>query len=178
MLARVDAAGGVVDGDSVTSARVVAASGRSRAALGGAAVPVAVLAEVGGDLVAIHGRREQTRLLSPARQRELLDRFGGHANLAGMVAAGFARLRAVADEKRELETRRAERLREADALRLGLAEVAQVQPRPGEDVELVTEEARLAHAVDLKQAADQVATGLSDDDRSITEELSRLQAPP
>lgn len=172
---QVEAAGGVVDSDSVTSTRVVAASGRSRAALGGAAVPIAVLSEVGADLVAIHGQHEQARLLAPARQRDLVDRFGGHGALAESVAESYERLRRVSAEKADLESRRAERLREADALRFGLAEVEAVRPVAGEDVELVAEEQRLAHAVDLKQAADLVATGLSDEERSVSEQLSMLQ---
>ena len=175
VLERVAAAGGVADDDTVTAARVVAASGRSRAALGGAAVPVAVLSEVGSELVAIHGQHEQTRLLSPARQRELLDRFGGHTDLTDAVVDAYAHLRRLTGELDDLTTRRAERLREADALRFGLAEVEQVRPTADEDVLLRAEETRLAHAVDLSQAAGLVAAGLSGDDGSVTEQLALLQ---
>jgi DNA repair protein RecN (Recombination protein N) len=173
---RVTDAGGVVDeGGAVTAARVVTSAGRSRAALGGAAVPATLLADVGADLVAIHGQHDQTRLLAPARQRELLDRFGGHEQLAADVAAAHARLRQLTDEQRELQGRRAERFREADALTLGLAEVSQVMPLAGEDRELQAEESRLAHAVELTLAAGQVAAGLADDEHSVLVLLAGLQ---
>lgn len=172
---RVIDAGGEIDDHIVTAVRTVSANGRSRAALGGAAVPIGVLAQVGEDLVAVHGQHDQSALVAPARQRELLDRFGGQEPLAIEVAEGFRRLQSLKRELEQLTGERQERLREADSLRFALTEISAVQPQPGEDTELLTEEQRLAHAVDLKQAASEVAAGLSDDDRSVATQLAALE---
>jgi DNA repair protein RecN (Recombination protein N) len=172
---RIAAAGGVVDTDAVTATRVLSASGRSRAVLGGAAVPVTVLAEVGSDLVAIHGQHDQSRLSIPGRQRELLDRFGGLNALSEEVARLHQRLRLLANERDDLVGRRQERLREADALTFGLREVTEVEPAAGEDAELLAEESRLAHAVDLKLAADSVGATLTENEPSVLEQLGQLQ---
>jgi DNA repair protein RecN (Recombination protein N) len=168
-------AGGVVDDNTVTATRVLSASGRSRAAVGGAAVPISVLADVGAELVAVHGQHDQSRLTSSRHQRELLDRFGGATELSAVVASHYEHLRAVAIEREELVRRHAERLREVDALQFGLREIGDVEPQSHEDAELQAEESTLAHAVDLRQAADAVATALSDDERSVIEQLSSLQ---
>ena len=72
----VDAGGDLEDGVLLVS-RTVGADGRSRAHVGGRSVPVAVLAELGESLLAVHGQSDQQRLLQPARQRQALDRYAG-----------------------------------------------------------------------------------------------------
>ncbi|HJU97648.1 MAG TPA: DNA repair protein RecN, partial [Jiangellaceae bacterium] len=156
------------DGDLLLS-RAVSAEGRSRAYLGGRSVPVGVLAELADDLVAVHGQGDQHRLLGPTRQREALDRFAGAAVTEPLSAYGdrYQRLRTVEAELSEVTARRRERLQEADLLRLGLAEIAQVEPEPGEDVALGAEERRLAHSEGLRQAAVSAHACLTADDTAV-----------
>ena len=103
----------------------------------------------------MHGQNDQLRLLRPAEQRALLDRFAGDA-----VGAPLQRYRAVRAEWQavaaELVERRdgARRLaQEADLLRHGLTEIEAVDPQPGEDRDLTQEARRLAAADDLREAA-------------------------
>jgi DNA repair protein RecN (Recombination protein N) len=154
---QVNEAGGDLDDDGGTLilSRSVSAEGRSRAHAGGRSVPVSLLTYLADDLVAVHGQADQQQLLKPGRQREALDRFAG-ADLATLLAAyqqAYQRHREVRSELDELTTRTRERQREAEDLRLGLAEVEQVEPVEGEDIELLTEEQRLAHADALHTAA-------------------------
>ena len=174
-LDRVRSAGGDVEDQAIIAVRVIASSGRSRAALGGAAVPVGVLAEVGADLVAVHGQHDQGRLMAPARQRELLDRYADHAELVAQVASSYHELVALHHEQRELVERRQDRLREIDALGFGLKEVQAVAPIAGEDVELQAEELRLAHAVELKLAAASAGDALDHNDQAVTVQLAAVQ---
>src|SRR4051812_5292430 len=71
--AAVDDIGGEVEDGRVVLARQVSAEGRSRAFVGGAAVPVSRLAEAAEPLVAVHGQSDQHRLLHQRTQREALD---------------------------------------------------------------------------------------------------------
>jgi DNA repair protein RecN (Recombination protein N) len=144
-------AGGELDDGALLVSRSVSAEGRSRAHVGGRSVPVGVLGELAESLVALHGQHDQQRLARPGEQRALLDRYGG-VDLAEWEAA-YARLRAVTATLAEITARRRERAQEADLLRLGLAEVAGVEPVPGEDAALAAEVARLAHADTLRAAA-------------------------
>jgi DNA repair protein RecN (Recombination protein N) len=150
----IDAGGDVEDGELLLS-RTVSAEGRSRAYVGGRSVPVGVLAELADELVGVHGQSDQQRMLRPARQREALDRYAG-ATVAEPLSSyvdRYAALRAVEAELAEITTRSRERAQEADLLRFGLAEIAQVEPIPGEDADLAAEDARLAHADGLRAAA-------------------------
>jgi DNA repair protein RecN (Recombination protein N) len=153
--ARVLDAGGVLDDGTLVLARTVTAEGRSRAHVGGRSVPVGVLTEIAPELVAVHGQADQIRLQSPARQRELLDRYAGAEVAEPLVAYAvcFDRLQEVESELDEVRTKRRERAQEAELLRHGLGEVEQVDPQPGEDRLLAAELARLTHADTLREAA-------------------------
>ena len=156
----VTGAGGSVDDDgTVVLVRTVSAEGRSRAHAGGTAVPAATLARIGGELVTVHGQSDQRRLVQRSVQRELLDAYAGrvtdgaHTELAGAHRRVHRRLGEVTARLDALVAAAAERAREQDMLRHGLAEIAEVDPRPGEDAELAAEQSRLGHAGDLSAAA-------------------------
>ncbi|MGW6027208.1 DNA repair protein RecN [Streptomyces sp. NPDC055099] len=152
---RAEEAGAELDDGALLISRTVSAEGRSRAHLGGRSVPVGLLSELADDLVAVHGQTDQQGLLKPARQRGALDRYAGDAVTVPLAkyTAAYRRLRAVTAEVDEITTRARERAQEADLLRFGLEEVAGVEPRAGEDVELAAEAERLGHAEALASAA-------------------------
>jgi DNA repair protein RecN (Recombination protein N) len=154
---QVTEAGGELDDDGATLliSRSVSAEGRSRAYAGGHSVPVSLLTYLADDLVAVHGQADQQQLLRSGRQRDALDRFGGPALAA--AATGYLRVyqrhREVSVELAELTSLTRDRAQEADDLRRGLTEIERLEPVEGEDVELRTEEDRLANADALHSAA-------------------------
>ncbi|MGW0825609.1 DNA repair protein RecN [Streptomyces sp. NPDC002845] len=152
---RAEEAGAELDDGALLISRTVSAEGRSRAHLGGRSVPVGVLAELADELVAVHGQTDQQGLLKLSRQRQALDRYAGDAVAVPLAKYGeaYRRLRAVSVELEEITTRARERAQEADMLRYGLDEIAGVEPRSGEDVELAEEAERLGHAEALASAA-------------------------
>ncbi len=158
-------AGATLDDDVLLFARTVSTAGRSRAHLGGRAVPAGVLAEVGQDLVAVHGQSDQQRLLEPTRQRAALDEFAGAGVRAAATryAEAYVRWRTVEEELTEITSRFRERAQEADLLRFGLREIEAVDPHPGEDDELDAEAERLSHADVLHAAATQAKAALTGD---------------
>ena len=152
--------------------RSVSSEGRSRASLGGAAVPIGVLGGLADDLVAMHGQSAQQSLLQPARQRQALDRYAGPAVAEALAEykACFDRLKKIDSTLDELTTRARERAQEADLLRFGLAEVERLEPVEGEDAELDAESGRLGHADTLRTAsggAHMALAGSPDDPASI-----------
>ncbi|MFT4010167.1 MAG: DNA repair protein RecN [Nocardioidaceae bacterium] len=163
--AAVEEAGGEIDEDAVLLVRQVLAEGRSRAYLGGAAVPISRLSAIAADLVAVHGQSDQHRLLQPSAQRDALDGFGGPALIAlrDEYAAGYGEHQAVRAELAEVMATARERAREADLLRFGLEEIAAVAPEAGEDRALAEEEDRLGFADALRTASQQAREALSSD---------------
>ncbi|GAB3266878.1 DNA repair protein RecN [Kineosporia babensis] len=165
----VEAGAELDDGDTLVISRTVAAEGgRSRAHLGGRGVPVGILGELSGDLVAVHGQSDQIRLQSTTRQRESLDRFGGGAVSKALAAyrKTYAELRKAEKKHQEITQQFAERAAEAERLRTGLEEIEKVAPQAGEDHELKAESQRLSHAEGLQQAAATANQALSDSEGS------------
>jgi DNA repair protein RecN (Recombination protein N) len=164
----VDQVGGEVEDGRVVLARNLSAEGRSRAFVGGAAVPISTLSQVAEPLVAVHGQSDQHRLLRPRAQRDALDRFGGPSLLE--LAAGYrrlyTRLSALEAELADVVATARERAREADLLRFGLGEIEAVAPEAGEDTALAAEESRLGFADTLRAAAEQAHEALSSEQGS------------
>ena len=69
--------GAEVEDGSIIISRTVGADGKSKALCGGNAVPAGTLAELTSSLIEIHGQSANSQIVKTARQRELLDRFGG-----------------------------------------------------------------------------------------------------
>ncbi|WP_394551705.1 DNA repair protein RecN [Agromyces sp. MMS24-JH15] len=152
---RVADAGGEIEAGELLLGRSVSAEGRSRAVVGGRSAPVGVLADLGDDLVVVHGQADQQRLRSAAAQREALDRFAGPDLQAVLVeyGAAFSAWRADAAELADLRSAHDARAREAIELRRELDEVEGADPQPGEDLELAERAERLANLEDLRVAA-------------------------
>lgn len=160
--------GAEVDGDELLTVRQVAATGRSRAFVGGTQTPVGVLADLVGEWATIHGQAEQLRLGTPERQREVLDAYAKPFALE-RYRENFARYRQLNAELQALQDEARARAREIDLLRFGLAEIAAVDPQVGEDHDLAIEANRLQAADDLRALAVQLQAALSGGDDSFDE---------
>lgn len=159
-----DELGAEVDEGELLVSRQVGRT-RSRALLGGVAVPLGRAADVVTRWATIHGQSEQVRLGSADRQREVLDRFAGaeHGVLLARHAANYAERRRAASELAELTGAARERARELDLLSFGLNEIEQADPLPDEDVSLAAEAHRLQAIDDLRLAAQAAGLALSGD---------------
>jgi len=137
--------------------RSLSAEGRSRAVVGGRGAPVGVLNEIGQQLVVVHGQSDQIRLRSATAQRQALDRFAGPklATLLGTFQDVYRRWQEAQAELDLLIAERDRRTREAEELRIALAEIETAAPQPGEDEELAERAERLTNLEELRLAAAQ-----------------------
>jgi DNA repair protein RecN (Recombination protein N) len=165
---RVRDAGGDVDAApdgraDLVLGRSVGSDGRSRATVGGRAAPIGVLAELAPHLVVVHGQSEQIRLKSAAAQREALDRFAGAplAAVLGDYQEAFQRWQTDRGELDVLVAERDRRTREAEDLRVAMAEIETAAPQRGEDVTLAEQAERLTNLEDLRLAATEAREAVS-----------------
>jgi DNA repair protein RecN (Recombination protein N) len=160
--ATVAAAGGRFDEDgSVIAVRSVAADGRSRAHIGGRSVPLATLAELTDPLIAVHGQSEAISLLRPGQQRSVLDRFAGLEDALRDYRRQRADWQQLVADLADRRARARELAQREQMLRLGLAEIAAVNPVSGEDTALIAEVRRLENVDGLQVAALAALTGLT-----------------
>lgn len=167
--ARARQAGAELDDDLLLASRTVPATGRSRAHLGGRAVPSSVLADVGSHLVSVHGQADQLRLRSAAAQRAALDGLGGaeHAALCRRYAEAYRARREAAEALEQWRAGAQTRREEADRLRGWLEALDSVSPSPGEDRALTSEAERLDHAEDLRLAAGTARSALAGQEDAV-----------
>ncbi len=156
--------------DEIVLRRVIPREGRSRAYVDGRLATVTALAEIGRDLVDLHGQHAHQSLLAAPVQRAALDRFG---------AVDTTRLASLVDDRRSVDAALAEiggderaRAREIDLLRHQIGEIdGAAIADPDEDARLDAEEDLLADAVAHREAA-AGALGLLEADGAAAEALA------
>jgi DNA repair protein RecN (Recombination protein N) len=153
--------------------RELARSGRHRAFVNDSPVTVGLLERLGDHLVEIHGQHEHQRLLEPARQLDLLDRFADAEELRDRVGDLFAKHRAAAAELERARAAERDRAQREDLLRMQVSELDAAGLRPGEEEELRVERRRLQHAERLSAGLAEAAGLLNDDDGSAMSRLHR-----
>jgi DNA repair protein RecN (Recombination protein N) len=171
--ALLDESGHRLEDGQLVIKREVSRSGRHRVFINDSAGTVGLLERLGDLLVELHGQHEHQRLMEPARQLELLDRFADclaqRARVAALVGrweearAGLARLRG------EL----AESARQEDLYRFQLSEIDAVGLRDGEEEELRVDRSRLQNAERIRSGLQEVMALLHEDDHSAAVRLSR-----
>lgn len=165
--ARVEEAGGFVEGDELIVGRSVRAAGRSRAHLGSRPVPASVLADIVGSMVTIHGQSDQIRLTGESAQRRALDQFGGPAHGA-LLEEYRSAFRCAVEVKHRLDSLcgdASERAEELEDLRAAIQQIEELDPVSGEEEDLVREAARLTNVEDLRALVGVALGYLKGDDR-------------
>ncbi|MDN6565492.1 MAG: DNA repair protein RecN [Actinomyces sp.] len=151
----------VEDGELIVS-RTVARRARSRARLGGRPVPVSTLADLGGELVTIHGQSDQMRLRHASAQREVLDAYGDSAHASLVEDYHRCWNAAVQARRRRDEGRESAHAREAEirSLEQATRAIAELDIREGEDDDLRAETERLTNVEDLREAVGRARAAL------------------
>lgn len=121
-------------GEPLLVRRTLRADGGSRAFLGDQPCSAALLREVGGYLVEIHGQHDDRGLLAPAGHRALLDAYARADT--GAVAAAHRAWRAAEDKLAAARAALDEAERDREWLDHCVAELQALAPRPGEETEL------------------------------------------
>jgi len=156
--------------------RELARSGRHRVFVNDSAATVGLLERLGDFLVEIHGQHEHQRLMEPARQLDVLDRFAeceaSRTALNGLWTrweSARARLSRLRDEAREIA-------RKEELYRWELSEIDAVQLREGEEDELRTERRRHQNAERIYSGLQEAMEILNEDGQAVVPRLGRAAA--
>jgi DNA repair protein RecN (Recombination protein N) len=125
--------------------RSLQADGKSRAFVNDAPVSVTALKRIGETLVARHGQHDQRGLLDSKTHRALLDMAAGNEKMLQQCGAAFSAWKAALRARDELAAMREQAARDEAWLRQTIAELGALQPRVGEEGELL----------DIRRAANQ-----------------------
>ena len=171
--ALLDEAGLGLDDGQLVLRRELSRAGRHRAFANDAPVTVGLLERLGDHLVEVHGQHEHQRLLEPARQLELLDRFADAEDLREEVGGLFAKFREARAEMERARAAERDRAQREDLLRFQVGELDAARLRSGEEAELRAELRRAQHAEKLAGGLAEAAALLDDDRDAATSRLAR-----
>jgi DNA repair protein RecN (Recombination protein N) len=166
-----------VEDDTLVLKREIAANGRGRAWINGAPVTATVLAEIGRQLVNLHGQHDAQTLLDGESQRRILDAFAGAESQADLVRRVYGELSGVRREIASLSSRRADAEKRADYLRHVAKEIEDARLSPGEDSKLEDEARVLENADELRNLATALNDVLSGEEASVMTQLGLAQRP-
>lgn len=151
---RISAAGLAADPeDGLILKRIVPRSGSARAFVNDQPVASALLAELGSDLVEIHGQHAASELMKPSTHRDLVDQFADNGRLLEAHATAWRTLVAARKARREMEAAIEDQENLRDILVHNVEELRALAPRPGEA-------ARLALARQEAQQVSRIRDGL------------------
>jgi DNA repair protein RecN (Recombination protein N) len=169
--ARLKERGLPAEGDEVVVRREFGDSGRGRATLNGALVPIALLREMLDPLLEILGQTDQRGLLMPETHVELLDTYAGLLEEADRVASAFAEFGSAEAALRQLRDGRRELERRIETLEFQAREIEQARLSPGEEEALRRDKARQANADRLAQLSAEAFALLYDDEEAVAPRL-------
>ena len=153
--------------------RELARSGRHRAFVNDGAATVGLLERLGELLVELHGQHEHQRLMEPARQLLLLDRFAEADDRRERVAALVRKWEEARAALDRLRSEMREGARQEDLYRFQVAEIDDLRLRDGEEDELRGERSRLQHAERIVAGLQETVGLLYEEPQSATTRLSR-----
>ncbi|MDR2404898.1 MAG: DNA repair protein RecN [Deltaproteobacteria bacterium] len=128
---------GLSPSDEVILKRVVLPSGRSKAYLNGSMITLAQLAKWGEELLAISSQHDQQTLLNSGKQLDFLDAFGKHRELLSEIGKAYRAREQAKDELEKVLAEIQDGTEKKDFYEYQLKEIKKVNPRPGEDDELL-----------------------------------------
>ena len=154
--------------------RVIPQSGRGRVYLNGALATVALLRQLGVDLLQVYGQHEQQTLLEAEAAQKLLDGFAGLGEqVAEMqhryhaLRQAWSHLQALTKDEDSIEARR-------ELLRFQVDEIVRAELHTGEEEVLRQEKIILQNAEKLHQSVRVCEQVLATEDDALTDRLGRI----
>jgi DNA repair protein RecN (Recombination protein N) len=141
--------------------RILGADGRSRAFINDQPASIGLLRQIGETLVEIQGQFEPRGLIDPATHRALLDGFGGLGGQVAETRETHQAWRKAAQAARAAAESAKEAAQDREFLEHALAELAQLDPQPGEEEKLAEQRTRLMHSERLVEALNAASAELA-----------------
>jgi DNA repair protein RecN (Recombination protein N) len=162
------------DDDEVVLRREVHASGKGRATVNGALVPVGVLRELAPLVAHIHGQHEPQGLLDSETHLDLLDHHAGLTAERTGVAEPYRRLREVETALDALHRDRREDERRREMLEYQAIEIDKAALQPGEEDALGQEKRLQGSAGRLAELSGDAYAGLYEDEAAVLTRLGQV----
>jgi DNA repair protein RecN (Recombination protein N) len=142
-----------IEESEILLARTVNQEGKSRAQLQGLPTTAAILSNFSNELIEIHGQHGTLQLSKPAKQRELLDAFGGSQiqQALGKYQELLAAYNEIRNRIREIQKAAKDRDQELEELAALVSDYAKLKPKRAELANIEIEISRLESVEEIRQ---------------------------
>ncbi|MGA1450184.1 MAG: AAA family ATPase, partial [Candidatus Nanopelagicales bacterium] len=163
-----------IEDDGLLISRSFSKDSKTRNYLGGRSVPAALISEITGDLIFIHGQKDQMHLTKPNFALQAVDRFGGgeHLELVDSHRQIHKQWRSQQQALEELDSEVSSKMQEKDKLQQVITDILEVNPDIKED-ELLKNKINNLQNIEKIQSALSLAMNLSES--QILTQLNELQ---
>ena len=169
-----DAGVEVCDGELILK-RSFSAAGANRQFINGSPTTLAVLKNLGDELVDLHGPHDHQSLLSPDKQLALLDGFAHAEELLREFEERFRAFQSLRTEHAALSTAESAREQEIDLLRHQVNEITSAKLSANEEEEISARYKLAANSKRLIELAGSIARRLADADDAVLSQLAESQ---
>ena len=176
--AQLEEAGVEAGHDELILKRSFTAAGGNRQFINGSPTTLAVLKNLGDELVDLHGPHDHQSLLSPEKQLALLDAFAHAGEAANEYRARFAQLQKLRAEHAALDTAETAREQELALLRHQVGEITAANLIPGEEEEIAARYKLASSSQRLLELASAITRRLSEAEDSRSRPIVRVAASP
>jgi DNA repair protein RecN (Recombination protein N) len=162
------------DGELIVK-RSFSATSANRQFINGSPVTLALLKNLGDELVDLHGPHDHQSLLSPDRQLALLDGFARAEETVQEFEQRYRKLQTLQAEQEALSMAESAREQEIDLLRHQISEIANAKLSLAEEEEIAARYRLAANSKRLVELAGTISRRLSEADDSILPQLAETQ---
>lgn len=136
------------DPHQVILRREISPAGRSRAFINDTPTDLQLLRELSVHLLDIHSQHKNQLLASPTFQLQVIDTLAANADLLSKFASQYATLRSSVKQLKALKAELKQSATDAEYLRYQLSQINEVNPTPGEEIDLEAEREVAKAAID------------------------------
>jgi DNA repair protein RecN (Recombination protein N) len=166
---------GVESASELILRRVIYTDGRSRGFINGVAVTIGQLKELGELLVDIYSQNAHHSLLKTNTQRQILDEFAQHIDLASQVAKQYKTWHQLHLQRIEVEKNAAAYADELAELRDKTRELKQLNFEMSEWEDLQAEHHKLANGASLLSGLEACIAALDENEPAVISMLAQVQ---
>lgn len=138
--------------NQIIISRRVTSDGKSSARVNGTVVTLALLRDVAGCLINIHGQHDNQALLTPQKHINFLDDYSGNAELIADYRSVYTKMRDTEKKLKSLEMDEKEKAQRIDLLEYQVKEIRSAKLTVGEDDDLKAQRDIAANAEKIKSA--------------------------
>src|SRR4051812_6776904 len=161
--------------DDLILKRTLSSTGTNRQFINGSPATLAVLKNLGDELVDLHGPHDHQSLLSPDRQLALLDGFAHAEQTLREFELHYRKLQTLRAQQAALSTAESAREQEIGLLRYQVTEIASAKLSVKEEDEIAARYQLAANSRRLVELAGTISRRLSEADDSILPQLAETQ---